>query len=114
MLRGQTASGIAVLGEGIQVPTEIDCHDQPVSVYVRPHDLDLAHERNGKPSWPGRVIRITPLGAVVRLDIELSEGSTVRVELTGSAYAAIEPQVGDPIFVAPRNLKVFLDQEQPA
>ena len=41
VLRGQTASGVAVLGEGIHVPTEIDGHDLPVSVYIRPHDLDL-------------------------------------------------------------------------
>jgi sulfate/thiosulfate transport system ATP-binding protein len=113
VLRGQTASGVAVLGEGIHVPTEIDGQNLPVSVYIRPHDLDLAHERNGKPSWPGRVSRITPLGASVRLDIELSEGSTVRVELTRQRFAAIEPRVGDSIFVAPRDLKVFLDQDQP-
>ena len=85
----------------------------PVSVYVRPHDLDLTHERNGKPSWPGRVVRVTPLGAFVRLDVELADGNSVRVELTRQRYAALEPRVGDSIFVAPRDLKVFLDQEQP-
>ena len=37
----------------------------------------------------------------------------MRVELTRQRYAAIEPRVGDSIFVAPRDLKVFLDQEQP-
>jgi sulfate transport system ATP-binding protein len=112
VLRGQAASGMAVLGEGIHVPTEIDGHDVPVTVYVRPHDFDLAHERNGKPSWPGRVVRITPLGAFVRIDIELAERNSVRVELTRQRYAVIEPRVGDSIFVAPRDLKVFLDQEQ--
>ena len=44
VLRGQAASGTAVLGEGIHVPTEIDGHDVPVTVYVRPHDFDLARE----------------------------------------------------------------------
>jgi sulfate transport system ATP-binding protein len=112
VLKGQAASGTAVLGEGIHVPTDIDGHDVPVTVYVRPHDLDLAHERNGKPSWPGRVSRITPLGAFVRIDIEIAERNSVRVELTRQRYAAIEPRVGDSIFVAPRDLKVFLDQEQ--
>ena len=68
--------------------------------------------RNGKPSWPGRVARITPLGAFVRLDIELADQNSLRVELTRQRYAAIEPQVGDSIFVAPRDLKVFLDKEQ--
>jgi sulfate/thiosulfate transport system ATP-binding protein len=113
VLRGQSASGMAILGDGIHVPTDIDGHGVPVSVYVRPHDLDLAHESNGKPSWPGRVMRVTPLGAFVRLDIELADSNSVRVELTRQRYAALEPQVGEPIFVAPRDLKVFLDQSQP-
>jgi hypothetical protein len=48
----------------------------------------------------------------VRLDVELADQSSLRVELTRERYAAIEPQVGDSIFVAPRDLKVFLDQEK--
>jgi len=110
VLRGRTASGLAMLGDGIQVPTEIGGGDVPVSVYVRPHDLDLTHERNGRPSWPGRVTRVTPLGAFVRLDVELTDSSSVRVELTRQRYAAVEPQIGETIFLAPRDLKVFLDQ----
>ena len=112
VLRGQIASGMAALGEGFKAPLGVDGHDLPVSVYVRPHDLDLADGRNGKPSWPGRVVRVTPLGAFVRLDIELPDQSSLRVELTRQRYAAIEPQAGDSIFVVPRDLKVFLDQEQ--
>ena len=97
------------------MPTEIDGHDVPVSVYVRPHDLDLTHERNGAPAWPGRVVRVTPLGGLVRLDVELPDGNCVRVELTpASATPALDPRVGESIFVAPRDLKVFLDQPQPA
>jgi sulfate transport system ATP-binding protein len=110
VLKGQTTSGMAVLGEGIHVPTEIDGADGPVSVYVRPHDLDLTHERNGRASWPGKVVRVTPLGASVRLDVELADSNSVRVELTRQRYAALEPRIGETIFVAPRDLKVFLDQ----
>jgi len=113
VLRGQSAFGMAILGDGIHVPTDIDGHGVPVSVYVRPHDLDLTHESNGKPSWPGRVARVTPLGAFVRLDIELADSNSIRVELTRQRFAALEPQVGGTIFVAPRDLKVFLDQSQP-
>jgi sulfate transport system ATP-binding protein len=117
VLTGQSAAGLAVLGDGIQVPTQLGGRDGPISVYVRPHDLELTHERNGRPSWPGRVVRVTPLGAFVRLDVELADGTAVRVELTRERYAALEPRIGATLFVAPRDLKVFVDpsrQSQPA
>jgi sulfate transport system ATP-binding protein len=113
VLRGQIASGMAVLGDGIDMPADLGGRDVPVSVYVRPHDLDLTHERNSRPSWPGRVVRVTPLGAFVRLDVELADSSSVRVELTRQRYAAAEPQVGETIFLVPRDLKVFLEHGQP-
>ena len=48
------------------------------------------------------------LGAFVRLDVELTDGNAVRVELSRERYAALEPQIGETMFVAPRDLKVFL------
>ncbi len=109
VLRGQSASGMAVLGHGIHVETQIDGQDVPVSIYVRPHDLDVTHERNGRPAWPARVVRVTPLGAFVRLELELTNGTSVRVEISRERYAGLESRVGDSVFVSPRDLKVFLD-----
>jgi sulfate transport system ATP-binding protein len=112
VLHGQTSMGVTELDEGILVPSEIDGHEGPVSVYVRTHDLDLSHDRNGHASWRGRVLRTTPLGAFVRLEIELAGGTEVRVELSRDRYAALSPRVGDSLYVAPRDIKVFLDQSQ--
>jgi sulfate/thiosulfate transport system ATP-binding protein len=113
VLKGRAGPGMTVLGDGLHVPTAVNAPEGPVSVYVRPHDLDLTRERNGRASWAGKVTRVTPLGASVRLDIELADSNSVRVELTRQRYAALEPHIGETIFVAPRDLKVFLDQSQP-
>jgi sulfate/thiosulfate transport system ATP-binding protein len=107
VLTVQSASGLAVFGEGVQVPTQPGAHDGPISIYVRPHDLELSHERNGRPSWPGQVTRVTPLGAFVRLDVLLGDGTDVRVELSRDRFAALEPHIGETFFVAPRDLKIF-------
>ncbi len=112
VLRGQSASGMAVLGDGAYVPTRIDGHDVPVSIYVRPHDLDLSHERNGRPAWPARIVRVIPLGALVRLDVELDDGTDVRVELSRERHAELEPRVGESLFVSPKDLKVFHEPAQ--
>jgi sulfate transport system ATP-binding protein len=109
VIKGQSASGVAALGEGVAVPNVVGSHDGTFSVYVRPHDLELTHERNGRTSWPGHVARVTPLGAYVRLDLALADGTTVRVELSRERYTALEPRVGEMLYIAPRDLKVFLD-----
>jgi sulfate transport system ATP-binding protein len=78
-----------------------------MAFHVRPHDLELARERNGKPSWPGRVVRITPLGALVRLDVKLDDGTDIRVEITRERCAELQPNVGSDFFVTPRESTVF-------
>ena len=113
VLKGQSNSGLASVGGGLQVPTVLSENDGPISVYVRPHDLDLSHERNGRPGWPGRVLRVTPLGAYVRLDVALADGTDVRVELSRERYAALNARIGETLYVTPRDLKVFHDQSQP-
>src|SRR5206468_2331665 len=114
VLSTQGAAGQVVPGEGFHFPAGMAGHVAPVSVYVRPHDLDLTYERNGAPAWPGRVVRVIPLGGLVRLDVELTDGTGVRVELSRDRYAELDPRIGESLFVAPRDLKVFIDQPQPA
>lgn len=85
----------------------------PLSIYVRPHDLELTPDQNGGPSWPCRVARVTPLGGLIRLDVTLTDGKDVRVELSRDRFAAIEPRIGEALFLSPRDIKVFHDQVQP-
>jgi sulfate transport system ATP-binding protein len=110
ILRGESASGMALLANGGQVPSPTAGKIPPVSVYVRPHDLDLIRERNGQPAWPAKVLRVTPLGAFVRIDVELADGTAVRVELSRGRHAVLEPHVGETLLIAPRELKVFVDE----
>jgi sulfate transport system ATP-binding protein len=86
----------------------------PPSIYVRPHDLDLTYARNGAPAWPCRVVRVIPLGGLVRLDVALTDGTDVRVELSRERYSELDPRIGESLYLSPRELKVFHEQAQPA
>jgi hypothetical protein len=53
-------------------------------------------------------VRVMPLGAFVRLDVALTDGTSVRVEISRERYAALEqPGAGMPVYIAPRDVKVF-------
>jgi sulfate transport system ATP-binding protein len=86
----------------------------PPSIFVRPHDLDLTYARNGAPAWPCRVVRVIPLGGLVRLDVALTDGTDVRVELSRERYSELDPRIGESLYLSPRELKVFHEQAQPA
>lgn len=89
------------------LPFEVPGANGPVSVFVRPHDLDINRERNGRPSWPARVGRLTPLGGTVRLDLDLHDGTSLLVELTRERAMELDLKKGDEVFVSPKDLKVF-------
>ena len=109
VLRGKSESGMAVLGAGMHVPMEAPGPDGPVSVYVRPHDLDVTRHPNGLPSWPARITKLVPLGGLVRLNLDLLDGTSLHVQLTRERCLELALTLGEDVFVAPKDLKVFRD-----
>ena len=76
VLRVQKNAGASIVGHGSRSPADADGAAAPVELYVRPHDLDLVYQRNGKPAWAGQVARVMPLGAFVRVDVTLNDGTS--------------------------------------
>jgi sulfate transport system ATP-binding protein len=77
------------------------------SIYVRPHDFDVTREPNGRPAWTARIRRLTPLGGLVRLDLDLLDGTSLHVQLTHERSRALKLADGQHVYVAPRDLKFF-------
>jgi hypothetical protein len=53
-----------------------------------------------------------PLGGLVRLDVELADGTSVRVELSRDRFAELKPRIGQMLFVAPRDVMVFVETQE--
>jgi sulfate transport system ATP-binding protein len=83
----------------------------PAHVYVRPHDLDL-HRDAVAGSFAGRVERLVPLGAAVRVELTAPGlGKTVEVELSVRRSEALALAPGDTVHVSPRRVRVFAANE---
>jgi sulfate transport system ATP-binding protein len=107
VLRGDSDPGRAFLPLEFETDSEREHGEGPLSVYIRPHDLDVARERNGHPSWPGHVQRVTPLGGSFRVEVTLNDGTEVRVQIPRERFVEIEPRSGDTVYLTPRDFKVF-------
>jgi sulfate transport system ATP-binding protein len=105
VLKVETVLGMNVPDEAplpLEVPGGSDS-----SVYVRPHDLEISRERDHRPSWPARVRRKTHLGALVRLELTLVDGTDLLVQLPSDRARELALEQGEDVHVTPKDVKVF-------
>jgi len=80
---------------------------QSATVFVRPHDLELANTPNGHPSFKATVVRIHGAGSSVRLELVASSGERLSAELSHERFRALGIELGSTVYVTPRAIRVF-------
>lgn len=74
--------------------------------WVRPHDVEIRHDPNGK-TIEALVDRVVHLGFEVRVELTLQDGEHFSVQLTREQVDELELQEGQIVFVRPRSTKSF-------
>ncbi|HEY4122822.1 MAG TPA: TOBE-like domain-containing protein [Byssovorax sp.] len=118
VLSGQVAEGRADLGPlSVHAPPGAD-EGVSVRAFVRPHDVELEarvdSSRVRDPAPPGRAVatarvqRLARVGFMVKIELELSDGQALAVELTRDRVAALGLTEGDQVMVNVRDAKLFV------
>ncbi len=95
------------IDEEAPLPLDIPGPNGPELIYVRPHDMEVSRDSDGRPGWFARIKRLTPLGGLVRLELSLPDNTRVLVQMTRERCRELNLRDGEGIFVVPRNWKVF-------
>ncbi|MBL8251340.1 MAG: sulfate ABC transporter ATP-binding protein [Candidatus Competibacter sp.] len=114
LFHGRAHSGWVRLGGlSLRAPEYADAKHAPALAYVRPHDIDLLREPEDRDSTLAATVnRVSILGSLVRLELmQMPSGEIAEVEMTRERYAADTWKAGDLVFVKPRQLRVFLQDE---
>ena len=75
--------------------------------FVRPHDIELRLEPNGKSSSSATVERVLHLGFEVRVELRLEDGRELHAQVTREEAERLELVPGSKVFVRPRRTRVF-------
>ena len=75
--------------------------------FVRPHDIELRLEPNGKSSSRAPVERVLHLGFEVRVELRLEDGRELHAQVTREEVERLELVPGSEVFVRPRRTRVF-------
>ncbi len=78
------------------------------TAWVRPHDVEIRHEPNGK-TIEALIDRVVHLGFEVRVELTLEDGEKFSVQLTREQVDELELREGQIVFVRPKASKVFRD-----
>ena len=112
VFHGRVQRGKATLG-GLTVdyPNYSGDHEQPATVYMRPHEFEIRRTSNGKPSFPARITRTHSAGAVARVFLETDDAANVQVELPLDEFSKLALQDGEIVHLYPKNARVFVPSE---
>jgi len=78
-------------------------------IFVRPHALDLSHERPADGHLKARIAHINAAGPLVRVELLNDERKEIFVELSQERYRALALKKGEDVYVQAREVKVFMD-----
>ncbi len=107
IFQGRLENGHVLFG-GIEVPhPAADDRTEPARLYVRPHELAV-HRNPVAGSFPAAVLRVTPLGSAVRVELDApTVEHPLSAEIDTERAEALGLEAGDHVWVAPRRLRVF-------
>jgi sulfate transport system ATP-binding protein len=110
VFHGRVQNGKAHLGPlALDYPDHADAVERPAAGFTRPYDLDVERSAESGGGFWAVLRRATPAGAVVRLELEGADGAVLQVEIPRDRHEALRPQLGERLYLRPRQVRVFLD-----
>src|ERR671912_289556 len=108
IFHGRVEQGRALLGSlAIDYPEHAGQDSRPAAGYVRPHELDVARADTGDGLWA--ILETANLaGAIVKLELLDDDRKLLQVEVARDHYDALNPKIGERLYVRPKKLRVFV------
>jgi sulfate transport system ATP-binding protein len=112
VFHGSVQAGRARLGS-LEVSYPDYPHDESraATAFIRSHELEILRAKNGRPSLEAKVMHINPARPVVKVRVYSEAfGVVLNVDVPWDRYTELRLQVGDTVYVAPRQLRLFVQE----
>ncbi|HEX7084998.1 MAG TPA: sulfate/molybdate ABC transporter ATP-binding protein [Vicinamibacterales bacterium] len=107
VFHGRVQNGKAQLGPlAVDYPAHSSAEARQAVGYARPHELELSRIERGEGLW-ATVRFVRAAGALVRIELEDSDGGPIHVELGRDRYEQLRLTMGERVYVRPSRLRLF-------
>ena len=110
VFHGSVAGGRAQLGS-LELDYPEYPHDDPraATAFIRSHELEILRKKNGRPALEARVTHVNPARPVVKVRVYSETfGVVLTIDVSWDRYTELRLNVGDTVFVSPRQARVFV------
>lgn len=113
LFRGRLHHGQFALGSAqIEAPEHLHVADTEAVGYVRPHHLAIEREKKNEDVIPAKVIYIHAVGPVVYIEMKILDTEAfVEAEINKDEYKELRLQIGEKVFVRPKEVRVFVPED---
>jgi len=103
-----------IAGIDFKLETHTETQNSAAVAYVRPHDIEIfKNEIGSNPKIEAFVSYVHAVGPLVRLELQRADHSElIEAELTQERFRELGVTQGDKVFVYPRNVRVFLNEQK--
>jgi sulfate/thiosulfate transport system ATP-binding protein len=112
VFHGSVQSGRARLGSmEVSYPEYPHDESRAATAFIRSHELEILRAKNGRPSIEVKVTHVNPARPVVKVRVYSEAfGVVLNVDVPWDRYAELRLQVGDTVYVAPRQVRLFVQE----
>jgi sulfate transport system ATP-binding protein len=111
IFHGRVQDGQAMLGElNIAYPDHPQDEPKTAAGYARPHELEISRVAEGGGLW-ATVGDVRMAGALVKIEVNDVDGKPIQVELGREQYEQVRAIIGERIYIKPRRVRVFINDE---
>lgn len=111
LFRGRVNKGRVSIGASqLEIPELQSVPNSAAVAYTRPHEVEVALTRSGPDDIAAVVSYIRAIGPIVRLELKRGDtGELIDAELPKESYRRLQLQMGTPVFVQLKNVKVYVE-----
>jgi sulfate/thiosulfate transport system ATP-binding protein len=111
LFHGRVEAGRAVFGQWVvEPPGGIRLDGNNARMLVRPYDLEIASDcPEHAAGLRARITRVQSAGSVVKIELTGDGEQPIYVEMPHDRFREQPRSVGDTVFVAPRNSRIFVE-----
>ena len=109
LFRGRIESDHAVFGPWALQNAGGAEDGQEARMFVRPYDLDLHTEDDGRPAMKAIVTRIQAAGPTAKFELIDENSQPIRVEMPHDRFRAMNVSKGDQVFVSLKDSRVYVE-----
>jgi sulfate/thiosulfate transport system ATP-binding protein len=112
VFHGHVQDGRAKLGSlDIAAPEYGGSEERAATAFIRSHELEILKTKNGRPSLEAKVVHINPARPVVKVRVYSEAfGVVLNIDVSWEKYAELRIQSGDTVHVAPRQVRLFVQE----